>query len=195
MENDFLYAEVARRKASKRRALELGESEQKRLMERHVAAPPQSRAVGRPSVGTAKGTRAGPPSPTRAGPPSCGKVALKPKGLVQPRAKRPVAGAAHGIAPAPQLMASEERLLLESGKLDLFGQKHANKLAVCPDCHHELVNIICLGTRVRACFTCKGVWFPYQVIHDFARDSDWFRQVGPAIDLYRNKLAEEKAKL
>jgi hypothetical protein len=82
---------------------------------------------------------------------------------------------------APDLKASEERLLLESEALDLFGTGPSTKVCVCPDCHHELVRVVCLGTAVRACLACKGVWLALPVVKEFARNDEWFQQVGSAI--------------
>jgi hypothetical protein len=81
------------------------------------------------------------------------------------------------------LKASQDRLLLESRDLDLCKTGRGGKTAVCPDCHHELIKVVCLGTPVRVCLECKGTWFPYAVVRDFAQDNEWFRQLGPAVQM------------
>ena len=80
-----------------------------------------------------------------------------------------------------------ERLLLETQALDLFGTGKRGHVAICPDCRHEIVKVVCLGTAIRACLECKGVWLPYTVVRDFARSNEWFLQVGPAIQLEIDK--------
>jgi len=94
---------------------------------------------------------------------------------------------AHAAAPlaqpgsAPPLEGTQERLMLESAEMDLFGRGEPSKVHVCPDCHHELVRVVCLGTTVRGCVACKGVWFPLSVVHEFSRRDDWFKNLGPAL--------------
>ena len=85
------------------------------------------------------------------------------------------------------LKASEERLLLESKELDLFETGQSMKVSVCPECAHELVKVVCLGTPVRVCLECKGTWFPYPVLREFARDNEWFQQLTPAVQLELDK--------
>jgi hypothetical protein len=87
----------------------------------------------------------------------------------------------------PALKGSEERLLLESKELDLFETGQSMKVSVCPECAHELVKVVCLGTPVRVCLECKGTWFPYPVVRDFAREHEWFQQLTPAVQLELDK--------
>jgi hypothetical protein len=107
--------------------------------------------------------------------------------VVRVRVARPVAAPAAPAAPHPvdptakRLVASEERLLLESQDMDLFKTGKAAKVAVCPECQHELVKVVCLGTTVRTCVGCKGMWLSYSVVREFSEHMDWFRQAGPAI--------------
>lgn len=266
METTFIYSESAKRKAQKRKALEEGEAEQRKLAQagkapgpeeqpwehrpphppgknlRHagqpepvarpapaapaMAAKPAVRVVRKPQKSAAAAPAAGMPTLARpAGPASpaapkapaapaaaAQRVRVKPAAAQAPAAgvtrvrAQPAASAATrpavraagarpatartaatarpattGPLPAPELKASEERLLLESKELDLFGKGAATKVCVCPDCHHELVRVICLGTPVRTCLECKGVWIPLPVVRDFARNNEWFAQLGPAI--------------
>jgi len=44
---------------------------------------------------------------------------------------------------------------------------------------------------VRACLECKGIWLGYSVVRDFARENDWFRQLGAAIQPALRKRAEK----
>jgi hypothetical protein len=64
--------------------------------------------------------------------------------------------------------------------MDLFGKGQRQAVSVCPDCRHELVKVVCLGTTVRVCLECKGTWFPFSVVQEFARKNEWFQQLGPA---------------
>ena len=57
------------------------------------------------------------------------------------------------------------------------------------------VKIVCLGKPVRACLECKGVWFAYSAVRDFARDNDWFRQLGAAVQLVIQKRAKKGLKM
>jgi hypothetical protein len=202
MDSTFYYSESARRRAKKLEALAQGDV-------RQGAIPPDPACKPTPPAASAT---AGParPSPGRAG-----RVATKPvRGPVPaaqkgpairrpagaetlgggiyrktrpapaPRGARPARGAA---APVAVLKANEERLLLESQALDLFGTGKGSKVCVCPDCQHEIVKVVCLGTPVRACLECKGVWLSYPVVREFARGQDWFIQLGPAIQLEIDK--------
>jgi Zn-finger nucleic acid-binding protein len=94
--------------------------------------------------------------------------------------------------PAPPLEANEERLLLESAAMDLFGTGKRQPPQVCPDCHHEIVKVVCLGTAVGVCVECKGTWLPYAVVQELGRQSEWFRELGRAFQLARE--AEEKSR-
>jgi hypothetical protein len=72
----------------------------------------------------------------------------------------------------------------ENGRLEvLYGKGPVSETSVCPDCHHELVKVVCLGTTVRVCIQCRGTWFPYSVLKDFADRDEWFRQLAPAVQL------------
>ena len=71
--------------------------------------------------------------------------------------------------------------------MDLFGVGTKPTVTVCPDCQHELVRVVCLGTPVHVCLQCRGTWFSYPVVQDFAQKDEWFRELGPAV-----KLAFEK---
>jgi hypothetical protein len=222
METTFVYSESARRKAQKKKALEEGEAEQKKLA--HLAQPSakdqpwehrpphppgkdtrragQPERVARPApaapgavkavVRVIRKKAAAQPAPgavaqaarPRAAAPA--RAAAQRAAAARPAASKPaMAGAARPgssrTLPAPELKASEERLLLESQELDLYGKGAPAKVCVCPDCHHELVRVVCLGTPVRACLECKGVWLPLPVVRDFARENEWFAQLGAAM--------------
>jgi len=110
---------------------------------------------------------------------------------VRPSRARRTAAAPAPELPAPPLEAGEERLLLESKAMDLFGTGQSAKPAVCPECHHELLKVVCLGTAVRVCIMCKGTWLPYSVVQEFAQTNDWFRQLGPAFQLASEKKPVE----
>lgn len=77
--------------------------------------------------------------------------------------------------------------------MDLFGTGKRPRIAVCPECHHELIPIVCLGVPVRVCNECRGTWFPYAVVQEFARKEEWFQQLGPAVGraLTRASTGEE----
>ena len=93
-----------------------------------------------------------------------------------PRASQPL--------PEPALQGSEDRLLLETQELDLFHKNVRSKVLVCPDCHHELVKLMCLGKMVPVCCHCRGIWLSRNLVGEFAQEIDWFQQLGPAVDLY-----------
>ena len=204
MDSTFYYAESARRKAKKMKALAQGlEAEQAQGMQ----------PADNPALPSSPGT------PTRVRPARTMKKVARPASatpVAQPRTpaiRRPAGAetiggglykksqakqAAPGTAPrsagrrvsrtsATGLKANEERLLLESKELDLFGTGTTSKVSVCPDCQHEAVKIVCLGIPVRACLDCKGVWLSYPLVKKFAREQEWFLQLGPAIQLEIDK--------
>ena len=173
-------------------------------------APPQRRArptgAGRPEKTPRRPSARGPESPLwerRPSHPKGGPAGTRPA----PRPARPAPGSrpaatrpTHGQPaparpggpqPRPQLKAKDDRLLIESDDFDLFGTGKSSKVCVCPECNHELVKIVCLGTPVRACLECKGIWLGYSVVRDFARENDWFRQLGAAIQPALRKRAEK----
>ena len=204
MDSTFYYAESARRKAKKMKALAEGlEAEQAQGISpgANMAAPPSPAvpARARPQKTVKKVAR-----PASAAPVSQPRVPAirRPAGAEtlgggmykKAQAKQLAPGAAPRAAarrasrgPAGGLKANEERLLLESKELDLFGTGTKSKVCVCPDCQHEAVKMVCLGISIRACLECKGVWLPYPVVREFAREQEWFLQLGPAIQLEIDK--------
>jgi hypothetical protein len=210
MDSTFLYAESARRKAKKMKALAQGAGLEPAGAAGAPGAGPASPAVPAPgrvrpprAVRVAKPGQPAAPGATRpairrpagaetlgggsyrkpqARPPQAAPPAPRAVAPPQAAARRPAAR-----TPATALKANEERLLLESKELDLFGTGKASKVSVCPDCQHEAVKVVCLGIPVRACLECKGVWLSYPVVREFAREQEWFLQLGPAIQLAIDK--------
>lgn len=67
-------------------------------------------------------------------------------------------------------------------EVDLFGSG-AKKVptSTCPDCQTSLVNVICLGRKLRACARCRGVWLPLGVVQTLDGDGTWLKHLGPAM--------------
>jgi hypothetical protein len=204
MDSTFIYTESARRKVNKMKALAEGAAEQglppgtpppaSGTPVPVAARPPRAaRKTVRPiQTGAAAGAR--PPAIRRpAGAETIGGGLYK-KGqakqataVPRPAGAQPARAERRARTPATGLKANEERLLLESKELDLFGTGTRSKVCICPDCQHEVVKVVCLGTPVRACLDCKGVWLSYPVVREFAREQEWFLQLGPAIQLEIDK--------
>src|SRR5213594_378389 len=217
MEKSFLYSESARRKAKKIKALEDGVVEQSTLVrakqarknivrEHRPPHPVQNRAVvkttiraplavaasSNPSRPLSAQARSVISAPAKVPPPSLIRPARAQVTRLKAKDALPLPPRAAPPLPPPKLKASHERLLLESKDLDLFNTGRTGKPAVCPDCHHELLKVVCLGTAVRVCLDCKGTWFPYSVVRDFAQDIEWFQQLGPAVQMAIAKKAPAK---
>ena len=107
------------------------------------------------------------------------------------KARKPAPQANQNFPAPPALQGSEDRLLLETQELDLFHKKTKSKLLVCPDCHHELVKLMCLGKMVPVCCHCRGVWLNRNLVGEFAQEIDWFQQLGPAVELYAHSKRQE----
>jgi hypothetical protein len=194
MDGMFPYTESARRKARKEKALQEGLLSGVLPESPEEAAHPQNPLEYRVMDRQAKKS----PAQKRPAAPGARAAAVRAPGARSPNAPavKPGAPRAHPARNAPARPGSPrrpqgaggvhvnpERLLLETQALDLFGTGKRGHVAICPDCHHEIVKVVCLGTAVRACLECKGVWLPYTVVRDFARGNEWFLQVGYAIQL------------
>jgi len=194
MDGMYPYAESARRKAKKAREAGLlsgvipetpDEAAQPRdpmafrVMNRPVKKSPAQKRAAAPGA-RAAGVRApGARSPNAS--------AMKPGAPRAPARNAPPRPGSPRRAPAGAVHVNPERLLLETQALDLFGTGKRGHVAICPDCRHEIIKVVCLGTAVRACLECKGVWLPYTVVRDFARSNEWFQQLGHAIQLEIDK--------
>lgn len=82
-------------------------------------------------------------------------------------------------------------MLLETQELDLFHKKTKSRLLVCPECHHELVKLMCCGKMVPVCCHCRGIWLNRSTVGEFAEEIDWFQQLSPAVDLYVHSKGKE----
>lgn len=200
METTFIYSESAKRRAKKREALEQGEAEQKQFESAHhhqPAAPVKASPLAPAGQPAASAPRAAPaPRAQAARAPAARPAAAsagRPAAALGTRSPQGVRTVQRGALRPPALKASEERLLLESDKMNLFGKTGKKRQAalVCPDCHHELIYVVCLGKQVRVCAECKGTWVPYAAVVEFAKDNDWFKQLGPAflLQMRRNEAA------
>jgi hypothetical protein len=216
MDSSFAYAENTRRKIKKFKAVKEGRQASELLEDlppREVpgavtplkprgkapaaAQAPARRSVARPAVGAAQripgaGAARGTPRPAAASGSVRGRpAAAAGSGRNVKSAVRARPGSSLSKVHIPPsvagLKANEERLLLESRELDLFGTGTARKVAICPDCQHEIVRVVCLGVAVRACLECKGVWFSYPNVREFSRDNEWFQNIGPAIQFEIDK--------
>jgi hypothetical protein len=199
MDNQFYYAQSAKRRAKKMKALEEGQQEQQR---REAARgkgihtplwehrPPKTDDTQGPEPRGRTATRPGssravkPGGPQKAPSPQQARPAARTQAVRRPTRGTP----GQKARPSPPLVASKERQLLESADLDLFNKGQTSMVSVCPECRHELVKVHCLGTAVKVCTECKGTWLPYSVVQEFARQQDWFRQLGPAAQLVRDKM-------
>ena len=190
MDGMFPYAESARRKAKKAREAGLlsGVIPETPEAAAHPLDPMAFRVMNRPAKKAQAQKRAATPGargstgrPPVSRPPNA-------QGLKPEAPKAPPARPGHPRrAPGAPVHVNPERLLLETQALDLFGTGKRGHVAICPDCRHEIVKVVCLGTAIRACLECKGVWLPYTVVRDFARSNEWFLQLGPAIQLEIDK--------
>ena len=196
MDGMFPYTESARRKAKKEKALQEG------LLSGVLPESPEEAARPQNPLEYRVMSRKKAPAQKRAAAPGARAAGVRAPGSRPPSASamKPGAPKAHPARNAPARPGSPrrvpgaggvhvnpERLLLETQALDLFGTGKRGHVAICPDCRHEIVKVVCLGTAVRACLECKGVWLPYNVVRDFARSNEWFLQLGHAIQLEIDK--------
>jgi hypothetical protein len=193
-QKSLFYAESARRRARKAKALQEGEEEQHRNESGRKLGPLWEHRPPRPEPAAtappARATQRRPGARKPGLPPKAGKRARPsaPRPSTAGAARRPTgpAGAPKSKVRPPELRASEERRLLESQELDLYSTGKTATPHVCPQCQHELAKVVCLGVNVRVCVECLGTWLPYPVVQDFASKIDWFRELRPAVQRFRS---------
>src|SRR5688572_4307179 len=155
MDGMFPYTESARRKARKEKALQEGLLSGVLPESPEEAAHPQNPLEYRVMNRSAKKS----PAQKRPAAPGARAAAVRAPGARSPNAPavKPGAPKAHPARNAPPRPGSPrrpqgaggvhvnpERLLLETQALDLFGTGKRGHVAICPDCHHEIVKVVCL---------------------------------------------------
>lgn len=159
------------------KVLQYGQSAQRGALKRKATEPPKATAIKPPAAVRVNRPRVEKPA-TPQGRPAPLPTADPAKPAARPAPKP--AGAPAAAAPTPAKLSAEAEATMAKD-LDLFGVTRAAFASACPDCRHELSNVVALGRKLRACLHCRGVWLPLGLIKTFDKDGTWLKHLGPAI--------------